>query len=247
VNSETGKAHEQSKADNSTDKVSPIPSDPSSIADVPAHDTEKHTTNQPDWRRRLYWMQFAVFLVGIVIAIIYGCQLNEIRKSTQAATEAVKFARANAHLDQRAWVAPISIAGKPEEGQPYKIKVDIANSGKTFAKRFRGVALVKYKTLSSPDPDFASEAEHGIPGESVLLGPNARFTYTVELFRGQKLTKDYMDFLRAPGAVILVFGKMIYWDIFNCEHWTTFCAQCGPDGECRTYGPYNNADDNRCP
>jgi len=137
--------------------------------------------------------------------------------------------------------------GKPEEGQPYKIKIEVTNSGKTFAKRFRGVAAATQKELSAPDPDFASEIEKAYIGEPVLLGPNARFTYTVEVSKGQKLTKEQMDFLRSPESVILVFGKMRYWDIFDCEHWTTFCGQCTTDGECHTYGAYNNADDNRCP
>jgi hypothetical protein len=209
--------------------------------------TSNSSKENNDSDKFLRWATFTVdVLVFIAVAVysVFAClQWLAIREQLTQMKESKYLSR----LDQRAWVAPNLISGKPEIGQYYKIKVDIRNTGKTFARRLTGVALLKRKELSEPDPDFTAEEERGNLGNPGLLAPNAQFSYTLEMFKGDKLTQGQMDFLHSPATVILIFGKITYWDIFNCEHWTVFCYQCTPEGDCYTYGPHNDADDNRCP
>src|SRR6266404_530339 len=97
----------------------------------------------PQW-----WQAFAAAVlvpVGAYALWIYGSQLDEMRKATRAATEALKFTRENSHIDQRAWVAPINTDGKPEIGKYYEIRVTVRNTGKTFARRLKGVVIPRFK------------------------------------------------------------------------------------------------------
>ena len=124
------------------------------LSDVPAikreerkigtHPTDSDSNNfkkTANWEKRHFAINAIIAVVGGLALIIYWCQLREMRKSTDAATRAAKaaedsitFARNSAHLDQRAWVAPIDVTGKPEEGKPYKVAVTFKNTGRTFAK-----------------------------------------------------------------------------------------------------------------
>src|SRR5437773_11038225 len=80
----------------------------------------------PQW-----WQAFAAAVlvpVGAYALWIYGSQLDEMRKSTQAATDAIKMARDSAHLDQRAWISA-RIEGTPSAGQPIIITAATTNTG----------------------------------------------------------------------------------------------------------------------
>jgi hypothetical protein len=235
------------------------PVEPSKTGRVKNHEKADETTSataqQKDssdkfLRRATFTVDVLVFIAVAVYSVFACLQWLAMRgqlKAVRGQLSEMKESKSLAHLDERAWVAPVSVTGKPEIGQYYTIKVETRNTGKTFAKGLKGVALVKYKELSAPDPDFASEEERENIGSPGLLAPNANFTYNLELFKTDKVTKEHMDFLNSPSTVILVFGKITYRDIFDCEHWTTFCYHCTPSGDCYTYGPHNDADDNRCP
>lgn len=199
-------------------------------------------------------MQATIAVVGIAGILIYAWQLREMIRATNAATEANKSAREAAHLDQRAWVAPSLIEGKPQEGQPYDIAVTVKNTGKTFALEYKIVVLYKMQELSDPAPDFDAElaamAEDPIVQLSSGIGlipPDGTFASIVEASEGRKLTKADMMTVTSPTQVILVFGKIAYKDIFECEHWTKFSARCFPNGKIRNFGHYADADKNRCP
>jgi hypothetical protein len=250
VNSESREAHKESKANDGTNKVPPIPSDLPPISDVPTRNTKNETTNQTEWERRHYRMQFSIFIVGIIVMFIYAGQLYEMRKSTQAATAAIKLARDSSHLDQRAWVADEMISGKAELDKRYVIKISAKNTGKTFAKDFVSTSAFKGKYLSDPDPDFDREIANAATSTNSigLLPPNGGFDQEVPAKQGQKITEDDIREFSNPTVVFLVFGKITYKDIFKCKHWTTFCYRALPvEGKYITYATYNDADNNRCP
>jgi hypothetical protein len=197
----------------------------------------------------------AFLVTGVIVtACIYGCQLSEMQKSTEATTKAAKaaedsviLARENTHLDQRAWVAEAGISGKPELNNPYKITVIFKNTGKTFAKRYAGTSAFRAKQMSDPDPDFEKILREGHDASAIgLIPPNGTRTQVIEITNGAKITQEKLDELKPPTVVMLVFGKLTYWDIFNCEHWTTYCYRAYTDGTFETYGPYNDADENEC-
>jgi hypothetical protein len=177
-----------------------------------------------------------------------------MQKSTDAATKAgkaaedsVHLARSTAHLDQRAWVAQTEITGAPEQDQPFEVTVKFKNTGKTFAKRYSGVSALHVKQLSQPDPDFEKILAAGrIPDTIGLIPPNGTLQHILEAKNGAKISKDTLEAWKATG-VILVFGRITYWDIFGCEHWTIYCYRGYVDGRWDAYGSYNDADENECP
>jgi hypothetical protein len=233
-------------------------SDTPSVTSIPAKKAKTTGANEPDYGRRHYRVQLAAVFVGAVVAVIYGCQLNEMRKSTNAATSAANSAKKsleqierNAHLDQRAWVAPDLLDGKAELGKPYTITILIKNTGKTFANHFIGFVGWTTIQISDPDPDFDSLLiAEGVSNQSViLLSPNGGgVTQSLTIPKGgSKLTDDDIQNFNDPTRIFFFFGKLTYSDIFKCTHWTTFCYRAFPNtGIYRVHYSHNNADENEC-
>lgn len=115
---------------------------------TPSHEEAYHPQHLPWWRDSQWWQVIVAGILvpfGIYAVIVYSEQLDEMRKSTDAATRAAKAAedsvmltRETAHLDQQAWVAVTAISGTPKPDELTNINVLIRNSGKTFAKNVEG-------------------------------------------------------------------------------------------------------------
>lgn len=196
-------------------------------------DREKHPTEY-DFRKWSLRLTGALVFIGAAYSF-FSYQQWQVMNGQLAMT----------HLDQRAWVAVSEISGKPESGKPYKISVMVKNTGKTFAKRFTGVAGFRAKQLSDPGPDFAKdERENRDLTRIGLIPPNGVFTFDVNVKNGENLTDTDFETVTAPTMVPLVYGKITYWDIFGCEHWTTFCFRTYKDGRFETYSAHNDADNN---
>ncbi len=251
MNSESSEAYEKSKANDGANKVPPIPSDPPLITNVPARDTKNDTTNQTDWQRRNYRMQFAIFIVAVIVMFIYGGQLYEMQRATNIAANNYKLQTDALHIDQRAWVSEAGVTGKAKEGEPFAVRIVIRNTGKTFAKNFTSIVAFKMKQIADPDPDF--EAVIGESTSSLnslaLVAPNGGFDQLLDIPQdGHKLTDTDIETLKNPTIIVLIFGKIFYEDIFRCQHWTTFCYRAYPTKEkYDAYSAYNDADENECP
>src|SRR6266568_244267 len=118
-------------------------------------------------------------------------------------------------LDQRAWVAPSAIEGKPEQDKPFNILITVKNSGKTFALEFKLLAAFKSQELADPTPDFDADlarAVKDIPDKQInsfgLISPQGAFTSTIKASSDKKLTKDEMLEITSPTRVMFVFGKI---------------------------------------
>src|SRR6266581_1862829 len=116
MNSESGAAHENAEPNNTVKPATVVDGKARTVPAKPTDKTNGKCQDEAYWHRRNYGVQLAIFVVGVIVAIIYICQLEQMRKSTIAATaaaiaakESVKQTRETAHLDQRAWVAPISV------------------------------------------------------------------------------------------------------------------------------------------
>ena len=110
------------------------------------------------------------FAAAVIVAIIYGRMLVEMRKSTDAATksadaankaanlaeENVKLTHDNARLDQRAWVYVQAVRGSPESAKPFLVTVTIVNTGRTFAKNI-DIVNVGHSFTPEQTPDYAGE------------------------------------------------------------------------------------------
>ncbi len=249
MNSESSEADKKSKANNGTAKVPPIPSNTSPIADAPANNAEGNATNQTGYQRRhnrvQLRVQLAAVFVGVIVAFIYACQLNEMRKSTQAATDAVKLARDSSHLDQRAWVATLQVptSSIPKEGEIFHAETPIKNTGRTFARK---VDLDTFIFIVNPggQPDFnVRNPSSDPPIKDMLLSPNGE--YGIKFKTKEPLSREETENIKAGGGIL--YGYITYYDIFDCVHWTIFCFWLDPeDWKWKIYKEHNDADNDRC-
>lgn len=177
------------------------------------------------------------------------------KAATKAANEAEKsvtFARENAHLDQRAWLAAFNIRGVPKANELYQISIIVKNTGKTFAKNF-WINPVVTPRKKGVIPDFMAmvEKEATNPGQGEFISktfmpPEGTTTATITV--SPKLGQGDIDAFKSGEMVIWVFGKISYDDIFKCPHWTTFCSVLTlterGDWEYMTYSTFNETDEN---
>jgi hypothetical protein len=170
--------------------------------------------------------------------IIYGCQLWQMKKSTDAATKAAKaaensvtLAMKNAHLDQRAWVAVTQIATtQPKAGEAYKPLIILKNSGKTFAKKVRIAASWEFITKRSY-PDFSLEDQKSreiANRDGFIIAPDAEHHLT-DTTTNTPLTESEVRDYESGDLQMFIHGKITYVDIFKCEHWTTFVLYSNPE------------------
>jgi hypothetical protein len=229
--------------------------DPSPIPATPSHNNTNGTNQKPDWQRRHYRVQVAAVIVGIVVAYIYGCQLNEMMKSTRAATDAAKaakdsvaFARENARLDQRAWVGVIRVeGGAPQVDQIWKTNVSIKNDGRTPAKQLK-VVMLRKTVEAGKSPDFTEEDRVSKEiHELLLLPPTEGFVISGDSKDLKKVGKESLESINSGKYIVFLFGTVTYNDVFNCSHWTKFCYKLdAASGEFSLCENHNDADDNQC-
>jgi hypothetical protein len=177
---------------------------------------------------------------------IYNRQLKEMQKASAAATLAAKAAKDSVissiegtHLDQRAWVACDGVVLKHGRGQPITATVLFKNTGKTFAKQCFVSSDRMAKPLTDADPDFDTVMQNAKKRTLGVIAPGQQVPYTMS---------TACQSGNPNAAVSLIFGKIIYRDVFNCDHWTTFCYCVRQNSlgslSVEVYGSYNDADNN---
>ena len=145
------------------------------------------------WRHFRFVFQFVVpaiygFLTVLVIIFqmwIYRDQLGKMRESNSVATKAadaatkaaeaaessIGLAKTLAHLDQRAWLAPIAFEGTPEINKPFLVTVTVQNTGKTFARNVRLVFAVT-GVVDEKGPNFATVEQFTSEGDVTSVSCN---------------------------------------------------------------------------
>lgn len=150
-------------------------------------------------------------------------------------------------LDERAWVAPDQVLGIAEINKAYNVMVVMKNSGKTFARRVEiaaGAEVLprgqkpKLERLTEPGPANRSKG---------IIPPNS--TFHVEFIINPNITLEELTKYRSGDKVPYVYGRVSYQDIFNCDHWTTFCfVYDGISGYTPCEAEHSNdADEGACP
>ncbi|MDQ2867364.1 MAG: hypothetical protein M3R59_02975 [Verrucomicrobiota bacterium] len=250
MNSEPDKTDQNDEAQASVRKSASGEGKPSANADDISGPDKTEPAKGPDWQKRHYRVQVAAVIVGVAVAFIYGCQLIEMRKATDAATKAaeaasdgVKLAKENAHLEQRAWIGVDEIVNTPVVGQKCTVKVVCKNTGRTFASKVHIVTVVSVQPIWQI-PDFEAGVEFLPTASNSLVPPEGTVNGSSTT---DEITEDFMNKLETGESVIFVYGKITYDDVFNCHHWTTFCSQLAGDRTIglsyRTYLSHNDADD----
>lgn len=125
----------------------------------PTGNNAEQPKDQTYWEKRQFRVQRLIAYAGVFGILIYGLQLWEMRKSTNAATyaaqvarDSLKFATENAHLEQRAWVGVMGVEGPLLPGKKYKVDVTLKNTGKTFANKVTiRAGIVRMPNWQIPD------------------------------------------------------------------------------------------------
>jgi hypothetical protein len=226
--------------------VPTIPSDAAKKTNIPASKGDDACTEQAKREQWRFRIEAAATIIGVIVAVIYGCQLYEMRKATKIAAENYLLQTKALHIDQRAWVAPDIFDGSPKLNEKYIVRVVLKNTGKTFAYDCRTVIDVRTKKAVEPDPDFERLLQQKRETPGGLLAPNQIRPCPILMDPGKTVSQDVLDMMNNQDWIVLVFGKITYRDVFGCSHWTTFCTRVHKDGF-EAHDAYNDADRNVCP
>ena len=192
-------------------------------------------------------------------------QIAELQRSAGAAVKAadtaadsVKQARETARLDQRAWIAISGIEGFPELNKPIIIRANYTNTGKTLARKVKGVQKAMLVPIGDPI-NFSNELDKQLEQRTTLVSntivPPGGVSWidlrnNVPDGTSDTWTQEVIDALKANTHMFFVFGRFDYEDIFECHHWVTFCsflAYRHGSWSYMCYEQFNDADNNNCP
>ena len=138
-----------------------------------------------------------------------------------------------ARRDQRAWIGPVQVVpawrdptNKPiyiKDGFPAKFEVVITNSGKSPARKVR--TLIKFDTIPADrkfSPNYGLLQKQSV----VIIQPQQRFRMPTP--PSQPVSASDIDTIENGKAILYLFGKITYEDIFKTQHSTTFCMTLAP-------------------
>lgn len=202
--------------------------------------SKKRCWRDKRWRHPQVIVNGALAFIAVIAAIIYFCQLQQMKHQLT--------------IDQRAWVAVYAVEGFPEADKEFVVKTTIRNTGKTFAKHYKGfIRPEAFRPGQGRHPDFSVEenAPTAKPPEvSIgLLPPNGEYSGTLNVKENhEKVTPDEIKAVKSGEVILLIHGRIDYDDIFGCHHWTTFCYRLNSAITAYSaYESHNDADDNPCP
>jgi len=198
-------------------------------------------------------------------------QTRAMQDSADSMKETVKQGNAalndtikNFRVEHRAWVGTMQAvtAGYLEggknryvkEGQPPKCGVIIINSGKTPARKLRGVvSLLTLKAGEELTPKFEIDNNTAIPHSNLVMQPGTQLMLLSSLnslyvklpgvlvetsddtmvstvdVPVKPFSKADIDDLAGGKKILYMFGLITYEDIFNQSHWTKFCMYLSAD------------------
>lgn len=164
-----------------------------------------------------FWVEVVGVVVGIAVALIYGCQLHVMQKTLEENTR-------NFWVDERAWLdIQTHLPDAVKEGTAMQADSGVLNKGKTVARRVRWECTVSWQRNTTSLP-FDYAGDH--PNTRVGLLPPTSYT-TAPCFSGKEkpdiLTKDQADDLLNGRAYLGVYGHGTYDDVLGKPHWFTFC------------------------
>ena len=183
-----------------------------------------------------------------------------VKQGNAALNDTIK----NFRVEHRAWVGTMQAVGAVymeggknryvKAGQPPKCGVLIINSGKTPARKLRGVvSLLTLKDGEELTPKFEIDKDSAIPHSNLVMQPGTQLMLLSSLnslyvklpdvlvetsddsmvstgdVSVKPFSKADIDDLANGKKVLYMFGFITYEDIFNQSHWTKFCMYLSAD------------------
>jgi hypothetical protein len=156
-------------------------------------------------------LEAAAFLLALVVAGIYYCQLDTMQHAMK--------------IDQRAWVGFGQIEKVTlEDGKPFVLYIPVKNLGKTPAKSAAVGITPAVGGLKLDRPNAEESVEHEMGAPVALLLPNETEELHIDIRNPPEVAK-----IKSGEMTIFIFGKVIYADVFGFQHWTRYCYQSLPD------------------
>jgi hypothetical protein len=171
--------------------------------------------------------------------------LDQNRRSLEASIAQSKAALdtsiAASRLEQRAWVAPLGISNISfKVGEPIAFSIVFQNSGKSPAlHETHEIAARSFP--KGGKVDFTYTPPLGIRSSTTIQpGMNITNSSPPDTLRP---TQGQIDAIKSGDAVLYLYGKISYDDVFSIQHHTTFCFVVNPDlTSAEWYTEYNEAD-----
>lgn len=246
MNSSGGKAQGNKKANDGLPAASPIVERAEgNVGTKPAQREGDESSNSAKWERRQYRVQATIAVVGALSVVIYGFQLYEMRKATEATTvaakaaqDAVELARESAQIDQRAWVVikAASFDKAISAGDPHTLNLVMTNIGKTPANN---VDIYFWTAISDEtDPDKLPRPESSQHPSQGVAAPNVDIMVPASPV---KLNAEQVAALTTGTLKYFAYGHISYRDVFGKKHTTKFCLFNYPTGG-QLFAPYGACD-----
>jgi hypothetical protein len=127
--------------------------------------------------------------------------------------------------DQRAWVGMVGIdVNKAVQDSPFSYAVSIQNTGKTPALNVHILTTSK-GVPKGQTPQFTYELPSNAPVAATTIQPSMRVKMggTPDSL-SRPLTTDQFQSLKSGAAVMYIYGKIDYEDVFKGLHHTQFCG-----------------------
>jgi hypothetical protein len=185
-----------------------------------------------------------------------GLAEKDFKQMAANSEGAIKATQEATRQDQRAWIGIGQITAKPEsfhEGDQATITISLKNTGKTPAKSML-LTAVKDPRTKGASPIFSYEGEK--VARFGLLPPNGdnfvRLSVANDLLTKEPraMSKPELDSLVSGQVVIYIHGQLSYKDIFDREHWVTFCYFLMSPSDIASFGAcseHNDAGDGKIP
>jgi hypothetical protein len=161
-------------------------------------------------------------------------QLAVTQKQADTAQDSAQAIQKETRLDQRAWIRLLFGEVTQAENLPPSVNMAITNTGKTPAKKVNCYAIVE-KLPRGTVPNFTSykdrPANHFMAEVMVPNVPAASYGFQSLRFKPNTMEKEPVKMsafdiaeLSQKTAYGVVHGILTYRDIFDVDHWITFCS-----------------------
>jgi hypothetical protein len=155
--------------------------------------------------------------------------VDQLQAAAENAKSSIRATQDAMRLDQRAWVILRGIEGDLKFNQPWLLSVYFTNTGRTPAKNVR-LFCRAVPVVSETEVDFtwsASGTEH-----PTLIAPNDANSFCgLTPLTIPTVTQEVLDIFSTRKKIEVVYGTVVYDDIFRKQHWLTFCRSMHPDGK----------------
>jgi hypothetical protein len=184
------------------------------------------------------WFRFYVFLTAI-IALIGVATLFAILRQSVILKWQLKEQHDLTVLEHRARMQLDKIDFKMPPNKRLPVRLYFKNTGRTPAKGFRIWAFIEY-TGKEGFPQTSYEKDRPVM-DSAEIPPQLPLCVPIE---GRVLDSPSLYNIVNGIQKIFIHGRLIYRDIFGCDHWLEFCHELDPAMErFMIYPKHNGTDD----